>query len=316
MKELKLLTLTLTLALTLLCGESSAQQDPMFSQYMFNTLSVNPAYAGARDALAVTGLFRRQWLGISTAPVTQTLSIHSPDGSRRNGFGLTVVNDKISYLGQTWITGAYAYRIPMGDYKLSLGLQGTLYNWRINWGKAQLIDPQDALPASYGSNFWVPNAGFGAFFYGPRAYVGFSIPHLLVNSLDSNRPGIGFDSRSTTFAALKRHYFAMAGYVIEFSQDFQVKPSMLFKHVYGAPSELDMNLNFYFYRKFGVGASYRTGDGIIAMLEYRFNRQLRAGYAYDYPFTELRSYTSGSHEIMISYEFSFGNDAVVSPRVF
>jgi type IX secretion system PorP/SprF family membrane protein len=296
-----------------------AQQDPMLSQYYFNPLVVNPAYAGSRDALNIAALGRWQWAGISGAPRTQGLSIHTPDAQRRNGFGFNILNDKISYLGQTWLTGAYAYRIPLGgkgDYNLQLGLQGTLFNWRIDWTKANLIDPTDVVPSQYGRNLWLPNAGFGAFFYGKRAYAGFSVPHLLVNSLSSARPGISFNSSDASVAALKRHYFLMAGYVFEPNVDFKVKPSFLLKQVYGAPLEMDFNLNFYFRQKLGVGASYRTGDGIVGILEWQFNRQLKAGYAYDYPFTALRGYTNGSHELMISYEFSFGNDAVVSPRVF
>jgi type IX secretion system PorP/SprF family membrane protein len=293
-----------------------AQQDPMFSQYYFNPLTVNPAYAGSRDAVSMTGLVRKQWVGISGAPTTAGFSIHTPDVKRRNGFGLSLVNDQISYLGQTWFSGQYAYRVPMGKYNLQLGLQATVFNWRVNWSKAVLIDQNDAVPAFYGKNLWVPNAGFGAFFWGDNAYLGFSMPRLLVNSLDANRPGISLSNKDSQIAALKRHMFIMGGYVFNIDPDFKIKPSVLVKQVYGAPTELDMNLNFYFGGKFGVGGSYRTGDGIVGILEYQFNRQLRAGYAYDYPFTALRGFTSGSHELMISYDFSFGNDAVVSPRVF
>lgn len=288
----------------------------MFSQYYFNPLVVNPAYAGSRDVVSMTGLVRRQWLGISTAPVTGGFSLHTPDAARRNGFGFTLVNDQLSYIGQTWMSAAYAYRIPLGKYKLQLGLQGVLYNWRINWGKAHLIDPNDDLPVYYGRNLLLPNVGFGAFFYGEKLYAGMSFPHLLVNSLDHNRPGISLNSQNSAIAALKRHLFVMAGYVVEVNPDFKVKPSILIKQVYAAPLEVDMNVNLYFGGKLGVGASYRTGDGMVGVLEYQFNRQLRAGYAYDFPFTQLRRFTSGSHELMISYDFWFRNESVVSPRVF
>ncbi|MEM7036866.1 MAG: type IX secretion system membrane protein PorP/SprF [Bacteroidota bacterium] len=245
------------------------QQDPMYSQYYFNPLTVNPAYAGSRDALTMTGLIRRQWLGIQSAPVTQGFAVHTPDGSRRNGFGLQVINDKISYLGQTWLNAAYSYRVPIGEkYNLQLGLSATIYNWRINWNKAQLIDPTDDVPNFYGNNIWLPNAGFGAYFYGKKGFVGLSIPHLLVNSLDSNRPGISFDNQSATLASLKRHYFVMAGYVFEVTPDFWIKPSTLMKQVHGAPLEFDMNLNVYLFKKFGIGTSYRTGDGIVGMMEW------------------------------------------------
>jgi type IX secretion system PorP/SprF family membrane protein len=310
------LALTFLLVLLFLPQAAKCQQDPMFSQYYFNPMVVNPAYAGSRDVVSITGLVRRQWMGISGAPVTGGFSVHTPDAARRNGFGFSLVNDHLSYIGQTWVSGAYSYRIPMGKYKLQLGLQGTLYNWRINWSKAHLIDPNDELPMYYGRNLLLPNAGFGAFFYGEKLYAGLSLPHLLVNSLDNNRPGISLNSRDSDIASLKRHFFLMAGYVITVDPDFKIKPSVLLKQVYGAPLELDMNLNMYFGGKFGVGASYRTGDGIVGILEYQFSRQLRAGYAYDYPFTALRRFTSGSHELMISYDFSFGNESVVSPRVF
>lgn len=306
----------LGLLLCLMAIPAWGQQDPMFSQYYFNPMTVNPAYVGSRDVVSMTGLVRRQWLGISGAPFTGGFSIHTPDAARRNGFGLSVVNDQISYLGQTWVSAAYAYRIPLGKYNLQLGLQGVLYNWRINWNKAHLIDPNDDVPAFYGRNLLVPNAGFGAYFWGKNLYAGLSLPHLLVNSLDNNRPGISLNSKDSDIAALKRHFFAMAGYVIDVDPDFKIKPSVLLKQVYGAPLEMDFNLNMYFAGKLGVGASYRTGDGIVGILEYQFNKQLRAGYAYDYPFSALRRFTSGSHELMISYDFWFRNESVVSPRVF
>jgi type IX secretion system PorP/SprF family membrane protein len=309
----KLLTIALILLAVL---EVRGQQDAMYSQYYFNALAVNPAYAGSRESLTMTGLFRRQWLGISSAPVTQTFSVHAPDYSRRNGFGLTIVNDKISYLGQTWITASYAYRIDMGKHKLAFGLNGTVFNWRINWSKAVLIDQQDDVPGRYGDSYWMPNVGAGIFFYGPRAYAGISAPHLLMNSFGANGPSISISNTNSSIAALRRHLFIMGGYVIEFSKDFQLKPSTLIKHVYGAPWQADINLNAYILRKLGIGASYRSGDGIVGILEYQFSNQLRAGYAYDYPFTALRRYTSGSHELMLSYEFHYKNDAVVSPRVF
>jgi type IX secretion system PorP/SprF family membrane protein len=296
--------------------EVRGQQQPMYSQYYFNALSVNPAYAGSRESLTLTALFRRQWLGIQSAPITQTISAHAPDYSRRNGFGITLVNDKISYLGQTWITGSYAYRINMGKHKLAFGLNGTIFNWRINWAKAVLIDQLDEVPGRYGDSYWMPNVGAGVFFYGPRAYLGVSAPHLLVNSFGQNGPTTSISNGNSSIAALRRHLFFMGGYVFDISKDFQLKPSTLVKQVYGAPLEADFNLNAYIFQKFGFGVSYRTGDGIVGILEYQFTNQLRAGYAYDYPFTDLRKYTSGSHELMLSYEFHYKNDAVVSPRVF
>ncbi|MCB9230617.1 MAG: type IX secretion system membrane protein PorP/SprF [Bacteroidia bacterium] len=293
-----------------------AQQDAMYSQYMFNGLVLNPAYAGSREAVSISALARTQWLGIPGAPNTQNISLHTPSRNRKHGFGITLVNDQIAYLGQTWLNLSYAYRIQMKTGTLALGLQGTFYNYRINWNKAVTINPNDPVPLMYGRNLNLPNAGFGVFYNTDRFYAGLSIPHLLINSLDNQQPGLTLSETKFDKAWLKRHYFVTAGYVIDLSKDVKLKPSFLFKYVYAAPMELDLNANVYFNNKWGVGASYRTGDGIIGLFEYQINQQLKIGYAYDYPFTELRKYTSGTHEIAITYDFIFGNDAVVSPRVF
>lgn len=298
-------------------GTVKAQQDPMYSQYMFNGLSINPAYAGSRDALSTTFIYRKQWVGLDGAPTTQSFSLHSPTRNRRNAFGFQMVNDRISYLGQTWLTFSYAYRLPVGEKgMLHLGLQASIYNYRINWSQAELIDPNDNVAATYGKSLWLPNAGTGAWYYTDKFYVGLSAPHLLVNSLDKNRPGISILAANQNIAALRRHGFFTAGYVFDLSPDVKFKPSLLLKYVYSAPLEMDVNAQFYFFDKLGVGGSYRTGDGMVAMINYYFTPQLHAGYAYDYPFTSLRGYTSGSHEIMIGYDFRFGDKSIVSPRVF
>lgn len=313
----KKLLLGLILLIVMAPSLSWGQQDPMFSQYMFNGLAINPAYTGSRDALSTTFIYRKQWVGLDGAPTTQTLSLHSPTRNRRNAFGFQLVNDKISYLGQTWLTFSYAYRIPLGENShLHLGLQASIYNYRINWGQAELIDPNDIVPASYGNNLWLPNAGTGVWYYSDKFYAGASLPHLLINSLDSNRPGISVLAGNANSAFLRRHGFITAGYVFDLSQDVKFKPSVLLKYVHGAPLEADINAQFYLFDRLGFGGSYRTGDGMVAMVNYYFTPQLHAGYAFDYPFTPLRGYTSGSHEIMIGYDFRFGDKSIVSPRVF
>lgn len=296
------------------------QQDAMFSQYMFNPLSVNPAYAGSRDMMSFNALARFQWVGLGGAPITQSFSFHMPTETRRSGFGINVMNDKISYIGQTWVNLSYAYRIHLTDKaRLALGLSGTFYNYRIDWNQSHLIDPNDFVANNYSGSLNLPNAGFGMYFHTDKAYIGVSVPHLLINSLDANRAGIkvvGGNDAGNNLALLKRHFFATGGYVFDLSREVQFKPSFFYKYVYGAPMEMDINANLYFHRKFGVGASYRTGDGIVAMVEFQFTNQLKAGYAYDYPFTDLNRYTWGSHELMIGFDFGYKNSAVVSPRVF
>lgn len=291
-----------------------AQQDPMYSQYMHNGLAFNPAYAGSRDAISLSGLYRQQWSGFSGAPVTQTISAHLPSFNRRHGFGLSAVNDQISYIGQTWISGDYAYRIPFGKTKLAFGLRASVNIFRIAWEEADLKDRTDIVATNYPSQNILPNAGFGMYYYGDRFYIGASVPRLLVNAFDSNTPELTLDD--TGPGRLRRHYFATAGVVIKAGEGLAFKPSTLLKYVAGAPMQLDLNLNVYFKEKIGVGASYRTGDALVGLLDVFLTPQLRFGYAYGYTLSDLANYNSGSHELMIGYDFRFKKDGIASPRLF
>lgn len=307
----------IALLLMLLCPLLTfGQQDPMYSQYMYNGLVLNPAYAGSREALSLNLLARKQWVGIEGAPETQTASAHIPVFSLRHGFGLSVMNDRISYLGMQNANLDYAYRIPLKKGDLSLGLRASATLYSIDWTQVDLKDPTDDVLGNYDRQTFLPNAGFGIYYASDRFYAGVSVPRLLLNTLDSNTPEFSLSKPGDGVAALRRHYFLLAGYVYEISPDFQLKPSFLTKYVPGAPTEVDINLNAYFKQRFGVGASYRTGDGLVAMLEFFFTPQLRLGYAYDYPFTSLNGFTSGSHELMLGLDLNFSKDAVVSPRLF
>ena len=293
------------------------QQDPMYSQYMFNPLSVNPAYAGSLEALSVAGLFRKQWLNIPGSPMTATLSAHTPTPNRKHGFGINLVADQISYIQQSWLNISYAYILPLPkDIKLGMGLQATGHYYRVNWSKAEFKDPSEPVVTGANRNYILPNVGAGVFLYAPNWYFGASVPRILVNTLTTTTPGISISDKSTDNAALRRHYFIMGGYVFKVHHDVKLKPSVLLKYVYGAPFQADMNLQVYLFDKYGVGVSYRTGDGIVALLEYRITDQLRAGYAYDYPLTSLNGFTWGSHEIMIAYDFRFKVNSVITPRLF
>lgn len=286
----------------------------MYSQYMFNGLAFNPAYAGSRDAMSLSGLARMQWIGFSGAPTTQSFSFHLPTFNRRHGFGFGVVNDQISYLGQTWLNADYAYRIPMGKVKLAFGLRATVDIFRIDWEDAGLKDRTDQVAIDYPSQSYLPNAGFGMYLYSKSAYVGLSVPRLLVNNFDSVIPEISLDGNG--IGGLRRHIFATGGLVLRANESVQFKPSILFKYVGGAPYQFDFNMNTYFKEKFGVGVSYRTGDAIVGLLDIFFNPQLRMGYAYGYPLSNLNGFTSGSHELMIGYDFRFKKDGIYSPRLF
>lgn len=295
-------------------GLSWSQQDPMFSQYMHHGGVFNPAYAGSRDALSLNLLYRQQWWGFSGAPATQAFSAHLPAFNRRHGFGLNLVNDRISYLNQTLLSLDYAFRIPMGKGHLALGLRATANQYRISWDQSDFKDQTDQVITNYGRSFVLPNAGFGIYYNSPNAYIGFGVPRLLLNSFGTAQPSFALEEAFP--ASLRRHYFATAGVVIPVSDFVQFKPSTLLKYVNAAPLQLDLNLNVYFNNRFGVGASYRTGDAIVGLVDYFIRPQFRVGYAYGYPLTSINGYTSGSHEIMLSYDFRFGKDGIASPRLF
>lgn len=314
---MKLIKWILTLLFIVLMGETlTAQQDAMFSQYMFNGMVINPAYAGSRNSLSITGLLRRQWVSIPGAPQTETISAHGNSRNDRFGFGASIINDRISFLSQTWYNAAYAYRIPLRKGKLALGLQGTLYNFRVRWEDAYTIDPNDDVVNTYSQNLLLPNVGFGMFYSTERGYIGASVPHMLIHSLDKGRPKVSFFDIGDDLPGLYQHYFLTAGYVIDLNENIKFKPSVLVKYHRTSPIEFDLNTTLFWYNRLWTGISYRTRDGMVAMVEYQFNRMLRAGYAYDYPLTQLNNFTSASHEIMLGFDLDFKKDPSVSPRFF
>ena len=285
-----------------------AQQDPMYTQYMYNTLSVNPGYAGSRGALSMTGLVRAQWLGIDGAPQTQTLTVHSPMYNENMGLGLSVVNDQVGPVHQTMLFADYAYSIQTTpNAKLAFGLKAG-----VNIFQADLLalNPnQTNDPAVYNiSNRLLPNVGVGVYYYSDKGYFGVSAPKLLEHNLKSGEISASKE---------RRHYFVIGGYVFELSPTLKFKPAFLVKAVSGAPLSVDLSGNFFFNDKFGIGAAYRFGDSFSALLQYYITPQFRIGYAYDYTLTELQNYNSGTHEIMLGYDFYFiDKQRIRSPRFF
>ena len=295
---------------------SFAQQDPMFTQYMFNTLAVNPAYAGNRERLSITALGRVQWVGIEGAPTTQTITIDSPIPFYNIGVGLNVVNDQIGVFRNLHINGYYSYTIQFKKnkpYKLSLGLQAGFTQLGIDLLSVQHSADPFFYDQTFGNNIrrFLPNFGAGIFYHSKRFYVGLSAPKLINHN-------IGNATANTQAIAARqyRHYFLMAGYVFDVGTDIKLKPSTLLKYVEGSPLELDINANIWFFDLLGFGLSYRTGDSIDGMIEIMPSRALKIGYAYDWTLTELNRYNSGSHEIMLRYEWGFGNTKILTPRYF
>ncbi len=295
-------------------GAAKAQQDAMYTQYMFNTLAINPAYAGSRNVLSVTGLFRSQWIGIDGAPETQTLSFDTSIPGKRVGLGLQVFNDKIGITRTTGAYASYAYRIRMERGTLALGLQAGFAKYRADFTSVRL---NSGSPVDYAFNYnlneLLPNFGAGAYYNSDRFYVGVSVPHLLNNKL--NNPS----SVVVTNGLVARQYlhlFITSGYVFNMGDDFKLKPSFLFKGAMGAPVQLDVNANFWIKDKISLGAQYRTGDAFAALMELQISDQLRMGYSYDRTISKLQTYNSGSHEVMLRYEFGFERDRILAPRYF
>lgn len=291
----------------LCCGAASAQQDPMYSQYMFNTLAFNPAYAGNANVFSAMALSRHQWVGFKGAPSTQTLSVNSPLPGGKLSCGGVLIHDVAGPAKQNSAFVDLAYRIRTGpDTRLSFGLSGG-----INFFQADLasLSTVEAEPANGDiSGKVLPNFGFGLFWSGPRYYAGISAPKLLENTL-------GSDGKVTTGREL-RHYFLMAGYVADLSDDLKFKPSVMLRTVEGAPASVDLNANFLLRERIWFGAMYRYGNGFGIMAQYQVNEQLRVGYAFDMTTTRMGAYNAGTHELMLGYDFQFTKGRTISPRYF
>ena len=317
-----------------------SQQDPMFTKYMFNSLSFNPAYAGSHDYMSVRLLYRDQWWGTPGAPTSQTFTVHSPVG-KRVGLGVGLTNDKIGASGSTTANISYAYRIPFGKGKLNLGLQTGVTNWRADWSVLRYKDPrqQDQVFTNLTENRWLPNFGAGAFYYAPKFYVGFSVPHLINWDLQKT----GALPLAGEPAQLYRHFFFHTGMIIPVKGDAIVfKPSLLIKSVgllsdfssspttnpVGAPTEFDIDLSLLFYDAFWVGVSFRSAfearqfggassfdSADIWAAFYLFNG-IRIGAAYDYTLTPIQEEADGSFEIMLGYDFNYTARKVNTPRYF
>lgn len=304
MKKLSHLIILLLVSVSLI-----AQQDAMYSQYMFNMLAVNPAYAGNREVLSITGLSRTQWVGMEGAPVSNTLSFDAPIKNKQIGLGIQLFNEKIGVTSSTGMYGSYAYRIRFKKSTLAFGLQGGAVHFTANLN--QVLLDRSGIPSdkSFQANASVlmPSLGAGIFLSDDRYYVGLSVPGLLSTP-------ITFGQDIQVHRA--NHLFLMSGYVFKLNNNFKLKPSMLLKAVTGAPLELDMNLNLWMYDKLALGVSYRTGDAAVGMIELQAAPNFRIGYAYDYSISALRYFHSGSHELILRYEFGFTKDKILTPRYF
>lgn len=298
------------IVLALISFAGYAQQDAQFTQYMYNTISINPAYAGSRGALSIFGLYRTQWIGLDGAPETSSFSVNTPINGSNLGVGVSFVSDKIGPTNENAISTDISYTIrTSANFKLSFGIKGTanLFN----------LDVNRLHPASQGdpkfqnlTNKFYPNVGAGVYWHSDKAYVGLSVPGFI----ETNR----YDDNDVAIYKDKMNYYLMAGYVFDLDhyQYLKFKPAVLTKVVEGAPLQVDVSANFMFMDKFVAGVAYRWSAAMSAMVGFQISDGMYIGYGYDYETTNLNKYNSGSHEIFLRYEFLRKNDRITTPRFF
>jgi type IX secretion system PorP/SprF family membrane protein len=293
------------------CFVSNAQFDPNFTQYMFNEAIINPGYAGSRECLSGTMLYRQQWVGLDGAPTTLTGSIHSPIMGGKMGAGINFVNEKIGVSQRTSVSANGAYRLGLKNATLSFGLQLGLVSLSENLSQLNLQNDQQFMMSS--GKRTAPNLGFGMFYSTAKWYGGLSIPRMIYNRIDV---ATGSTEVQNSFNVDYFHYYLTGGGVISVNNMIKVRPNAMLKVVKGAPTQLDLNANVLFNDFIWTGIGYRTGDAVNVMLGAFINKQLRIGYSYDYTLSMLQDYNTGSHEVMIGYDLNFSKDKMISPRYF
>jgi type IX secretion system PorP/SprF family membrane protein len=296
-----------------LSGIIYAQQDAQYTQYMYNTTVVNPAYAGSRETLSIFGLHRAQWVGLEGAPSTNNISINSPIG-RNVGLGLTVVNDKIGPADENNIAVDFSYSIAVSEnYKLSFGLKGSANILNVDFTKLNIYNPADPRFQDNISNRFSPNVGAGIYLHSEKSYLGLSAPYLLESK---HFDGTANNSATSFIASEKKHYYLIAGHVFDVNDNLQFKPSLLTKMVQGAPLQVDLSGNFLINKKFNAGLAYRLSASFSALAGFQVSDSWLIGYAYDRETTNLANYNSGSHELFLRFELVKRNVKIISPRFF
>ncbi len=296
----------------LLSGTQSlfGQQLPLFSGYLFNTLEINPAYAGFRDALNVTTMFRKQWVGFKNAPQSTFLSADMPISNKRVGVGLKLVDDRDEITKTLGAQAVYSFKIPTGPYStLALGLQVGAYHFNTDYSKIDVIHSNDPS-FSQNVNTTKLNFGTGIFFNTDKFYASLSSPNLFRNSLNKANNTVAFNDLK-----LNMHIYFSSGYVFEISRDLLLKPSFLVRGVVGSPLSYDISTNLWIADMLSLGFSYRNQSALVGIIDFKILPELRVGYAYDQSTSSLNIISKGSHEVILRYEFSY--DRIThSPRYF
>lgn len=293
------------------CLWASAQQDPLFTQYMHNPVSINPAYAGSRGTLNVVAMHRQQWIGIEGAPKTLVLSVNSPFLNYDVGLGLSLLYETIGPVTQTGLYVDYAYHLKLSPaLKLALGLKGGVNIYDISLLNLRGAEDDDHITLYGFRKLYLPNVGIGSYLYSGRFYLGFSIPKMLQNSLI---PG---DDRPNQNNRESRAFFLTGGLITPVSEHIKFQPSSIVRIVEGAPVSAEFAAALLFQEQLWVGGMYRLGDSVGGMVRFNLSSQLSLGYSYDLTHSKLQPYSQGTHEIYVSYDFAFKNRKILSPRYF
>lgn len=291
-------------------GEVWAQQDAQYTQYMYNTVSVNPGYTGSRGHLSIAALHRSQWVGLDGAPKTQTLNIHSPVGHNGVGMGMSIVNDEIGPTSETYFDIDFSYTVKTSDEgKLSFGLKGSAHLLDIRFSELNQFAPDQTLEQDIDNKF-SPNFGAGVYYHTNKFYAGLSVPRFLQTS--------HFEESSLSTAKEQMNFYLITGYVFDLNTDLKFKPTILSKVVQGAPLQIDLSANFMLNDKFILGAAYRWDAALSGMIGFQLNESFLIGMAYDREITELgnAAFNDGSFEIIFRYDFIKTKGYLKSPRFF
>lgn len=292
--------------------ELHAQQDPQYTHYMYNTVNINPAYAGNRGAMSIFGLHRTQWVGLEGAPTTNAFSIHTPIQDSKLGVGLGFVNDKLGVIDENTISLDVSYTIDLnreGDSKLSFGVKGSFNLLNVAYSRLNKFNPNDPMVLEDISNEASPNVGAGVYWHNEKSYVGLSVPNFLENKRFDN---------GTLYSSMNQrmHFYLMGGHVFDLNPTLKFKPAFLLKAVEGAPLQADITANFLIHDKLTLGAAYRWDAAWSALAGYQITNGLMLGYSYDSETTKLGRYNNGSHELFIRFELFNKYCRVNSPRFY
>jgi len=306
----------LILLLVLLISASGySQQDPQYTQYIYNPLVINPAYAGNRGVTSIVLLHRSQWVGLDGAPRTQNLSVHSPIGLGKVGVGFSLVNDVLGPARETYFNADFSYTLETSaEGKFSFGLKGSLNLLDVDFSRTNPFNQNDPFLNSI-DNKLSPNVGVGIYYHDSKFYAGLSAPQLLqTDHFDRS----GSQGAETFVAEENIHYYGLAGYVFDLNRNVKFKPSTLIKMVAGAPLSVDVNANFLMYDKLTLGASYRWSAALSGLVGFQVNDGLLIGFAYDRETTDLgnATYNNGTYELFLRFELFKEYNRMLTPRFF